>query len=77
MQDNSIIEDKISKLESARFTAAKRASEWSSYITEDDSNLQLASEKGFSDEIDQNNFDAFTTSTRAQKVEDDIHPDFM
>ncbi|OWM85019.1 hypothetical protein CDL15_Pgr027806 [Punica granatum] len=71
-------EDKIIKLDGhPPFATSARASKWNSYITEDYNVSQFGSQKNLSDETGHQNFNAFTLTISDQKVEDDIHPDFV
>ncbi|KAJ7973990.1 UPF0544 protein C5orf45-like [Quillaja saponaria] len=52
-------------------------SRWSEYIVQDDDNLKLRSNGSFGDHIGQLSNEVLEAITDDQKVEDDIHPDFV
>ncbi|KAL3845868.1 hypothetical protein ACJIZ3_003271 [Penstemon smallii] len=61
-------------------TAAKKlSSKWSSFITEDDDDddLQIRGGIDSKDQVSQWSSDAFELLMNDQRVEDDIHPDFL
>ncbi|CAI8593815.1 unnamed protein product [Vicia faba] len=61
-------------------TINSSASKWNDYLTEDSANLELECKRGFNFKDTSgslNNIDILEAITCEQRVEDDIHPDFM
>lgn len=58
-------------------TMATKASKWNAYISNGDNNVKVGSGRNFADDMGQCSHDILETILDDQKVEDDIHPDFM
>lgn len=54
-----------------------KASKWNDYITQEDDNLNLGSGRNFANHMGQQSCNDWETILDDQKVEDDVHPDFM
>ncbi|XP_057994658.1 uncharacterized protein LOC110641929 isoform X2 [Hevea brasiliensis] len=61
----------------AQPTMATKASKWNAYVTHDHSSLKVGNRRNFADDMGQYSHDIWETILDDQKVEDDIHPDFM
>ena len=58
-------------------TKAKGVSKWNDYIVQDDNdNLQLGSGRNFEHQLHYHTLE-FETINIDQRVEDDVHPDFL
>ncbi|KAA8522568.1 hypothetical protein F0562_013071 [Nyssa sinensis] len=60
-----------------RPTTVKGPSKWKDYITGDDDDLQLKSGRDSADHRGERNHDVLENIFNDQRVEEDIHPDFM
>ncbi|XP_027337182.1 uncharacterized protein LOC113850856 [Abrus precatorius] len=76
-EKNNYVTPDNQRTEKCKTTISRGASKWNEYLNEDNDSLELAWKRGFKDHSGPCNNSILEAITSEQRVEDDIHPDFM